>query len=356
MSEVAATPSAASALLDVSHLSVTFRRRHAPALVAVDDVSFAVGRNETVGLVGESGSGKTTIARTVLGMVRATRGSATFEGENITHAGHRRRRELSQHLQVVFQDPYGSLSPTRTIGQTLIEPLLAHRLTSRTDAKVRALEMLGRVGLDAEALVKFPREFSGGQRQRIAIARALVLHPKLLILDEPVSALDLSVQAQVLNLLRELQKELGLSYLFIAHNLPVVKYMSHRVLVLYRGRLMESGEAGAVYRNPGHPYTRMLLDAAPLADPAAQAARRRAIAIVGASGGPPQVAGCPFAPRCPFAIDICTKELPPAMEGPGGTDVACFRSADIVVADRGAEPVASTEPVAHAAERPSPQA
>jgi len=353
MSEAVGPPGLTSEMLNVSHLSVTFRRRRRPPLVAVDDVSFAVGGNETVGLVGESGSGKTTIARTVLGMARTAGGSVTFEGEDITHAGHSRRRELSQNLQVVFQDPYGSLSPTRTIGQTLIEPLLAHRLMSRTDARARSLEMLARVGLDTAAVTKFPREFSGGQRQRIAIARALILYPKLVILDEPVSALDLSVQAQVLNLLRELQKELGLSYLFIAHNLPVVKYMSHRILVLYRGRLMESGDASAVYRNPGHPYTRMLLSAAPLADPAAQAARRSAIASVGASGGPSPAAGCPFAPRCPHAIEVCTREQPPVRAGPGGTDVACFRAADLVPAVGHDKPGAPANSAGQAPKRPA---
>lgn len=330
MSEIGSVPRAQRALLEVEHLNVIFRsRRRAAPVTAVEDVSLTIGVNETVGLVGESGSGKSTVARSVLGMARPTRGSVVFEGEEITYASKQRRRQLSRHLQVVFQDPYSSLSPTRTIGQTLVEPLLAQRLLQRDQARQRAIDMLARVGMTPESMVKYPSEFSGGQRQRIAIARALMLSPKLVICDEPVSALDLSVQAQVLNLLRALQRDLGLSYLFIAHNLAVVKYMSHRVLVLYRGRLMESGDATTIYRNPSHPYTRALLEAAPVADPCEQAARRRPATAGGRSPHGPPVQGCPFSPRCPFAVDICWREAPPVVKAPEGTDVACFRASEL---------------------------
>jgi peptide/nickel transport system ATP-binding protein len=230
-----------------------------PTSAAVDRVSLTVGQDETVGLVGESGSGKTTIARAVLGLTQPGGGGVRFEGEDITHASRSRRRELSRHLQVVFQDPYSSLSPTRTIGQTLAEPLIAHRLAGPRQAREQVAAMLERVGLPPDAMSRFPGEFSGGQRQRVAIARALMPSPRLVICDEPVSALDLSVQAQVLNLLRDLQREYRLGYLFIAHNLAVVRHMSHRIVVLYRGRVMEQGPAGAVYDTPGHPYTRALL-------------------------------------------------------------------------------------------------
>jgi oligopeptide/dipeptide ABC transporter ATP-binding protein len=317
-------------LLDVNELSVSYRtRRRGHEVPAVDQVSLTVGTNETVGLVGESGSGKTTVSRAVLGLTRSSGGSVRFEGEDITRASNRRRRELSRHLQVVFQDPYGSLSPTRTIGQTLSEPLLAHRLASPAQAGEQAAEMLRRVGLPPDAMSRFPGEFSGGQRQRVAIARALMPSPRLVICDEPVSALDLSVQAQVLNLLRGLQREYRLSYLFIAHNLAVVRHMSHRIVVLYRGQVMEQGPAQAVYAAPGHPYTRTLLAAEPQADPEAQAARRAAAAAASPPSAGPAGDGCAFAARCAFAVPDCRVARPPLAPAPGGTEVACIRAADL---------------------------
>jgi peptide/nickel transport system ATP-binding protein len=328
-------------LLEVSELSVSYRaRRRGRDVPAVDQVSIAVGADETVGLVGESGSGKTTISRAVLGLTQPSGGRVRFEGEDITRASRARRRALSRHLQVVFQDPYGSLSPTRTIGQTLAEPLVAHRLASPRQARDQVAAMLQRVGLPADAMSRFPGEFSGGQRQRVAIARALMPSPRLVICDEPVSALDLSVQAQVLNLLRGLQREYQLSYLFIAHNLAVVRHMSHRIVVLYHGRVMEQGPAAAVYAAPGHPYTRALLQAVPEADPELQAARRAAAAAAAATtgaGARPAAAaaerdtgaGCPFAGRCPYVIPDCRTARPPLVPAPGGTEVACIRAADI---------------------------
>jgi ABC-type glutathione transport system ATPase component len=262
-------------LLDVRELRVEYRRRgagrRAVPVRAVDAVSLRLSRGETLGLVGESGSGKSTIGNAILGLVPPTAGQILFRGNDITHAPPSARGELGQHLQVVFQDPYGSLNPSRTIGQTLAEPL---RL-GRREAALRVAEILTRVGLSPEAANRYPGLFSGGQRQRIAIARALVLEPELVICDEPTSALDLSVQAQILNLLLDLQRQLGLSYLFISHDIDVVRHVSHRVAVLLDGRIVEHGPVEQVTDAATHPYTRALLAAAPVPDPEQQAARRR---------------------------------------------------------------------------------
>lgn len=322
-------------LLEISGMSVVYRgrRNRRDVVTAVDGVSLDIGENETVGLVGESGSGKTTISRAVLGLTPVSAGAVRFEGEDITHASRRRRRALSRHVQVVFQDPYGSLSPTRTVGQTLAEPLVAHGMANQRHAHERGADMLRRVGLPAGAIDKFPSGFSGGQRQRIAIARALMPSPRLVICDEPVSALDLSVQAQVLNLLRNLQREYRLSYLFVAHNLAVVRHMAHRIVVLYRGQVMEQGPADVVYSHPGHPYTRALLRAVPAPDPALRADRSARVVehtptsarAADAAGGQ----GCPFATRCPHARVACTATRPPLVAAPGGSEVACIRAAEI---------------------------
>ncbi|GAA4212831.1 ATP-binding cassette domain-containing protein [Actinocatenispora rupis] len=258
-------------LLDIRDLRVRFPGRvrgRRTVVTAVDGVSLSVDEGETLGLVGESGSGKSTIGNAVLGLVRPTSGSVWFRGENISRLPPGRRRELGRVIQVVFQDPYSSLNPSRTIGQTLGEPLRhAHRLPRRVaDARVR--DMLRQVGLPADAVGRYPAEFSGGQRQRIAIARAFVLEPRLVVCDEPTSALDLSVQAQILNLLLDLQREHGMSYLFISHDIDVVRHMSHRIAVLLGGRLVEQGRAATVTRTPRHPYTRSLLGAVlPVVDP-----------------------------------------------------------------------------------------
>lgn len=316
----------ADTILEVRELGVTFPSKiRQRSFVAVNDVSFTIRANETVGLVGESGSGKTTIARAVLGMIPASRGSIIMNGRDVTRATKRERRALSHEIQVVFQDPYSSLSPTRTIWQTLAEPVLAQSTLSVPEALVRAGELLERVGLDRNALVKFPRQFSGGQRQRIAIARALMLRPRLVVLDEPVSALDLSVQAQVLNLLRELQRDYGLSYLFIAHNLAVVRYMATKVMVLYRGHLMESGSAETVYRDPGSPYTKVLLDAAPVADPEAQALGRPTIVRASVASSDGALEGCVFRSRCAYAVAKCASREPPLISLSNGSEVSCFR-------------------------------
>ena len=263
-------------LLGISDLHVDFPQRKADVFRALKGVSFDVRAGETVGLVGESGSGKTTIGRVILGLVPATSGRVTFDGEDITHASRRRRRDLAREIQVVFQDPYGSLNPTRTIGDTLAEPLLMDRALSRAERDARISDVLARVGMPTDAATRYPAQFSGGQRQRIAIARAVIARPRLVVCDEPVSALDLSVQAQVLNLLSELQKSMGLSLLFISHDLTVVRHVSHRTVVLYKGEIVEHGDSQAIHEAPRHTYTRALLSAAPVPDPKEQRQRREA--------------------------------------------------------------------------------
>jgi oligopeptide/dipeptide ABC transporter ATP-binding protein len=314
-------------LLRVNDLTVEYSRGwRKPPLKAVDGVSFSLSPRETVGLVGESGSGKTTIGRAILGLAPVAGGTIEFGGKDITASSHKQRRELSADLQVVFQDPYSSLNPTRTIGQTLTEVLLVHHKLSKDEARDRVSVMLERVGLPSDAADRYPAHFSGGQRQRVAIARALMNQPRLVICDEPTSALDLSVQAQVLNLLNHLQHEFELSYLFISHDLAVVRHLSHRIIVLYQGRIMEDGEADAVYRNPVHPYTQALLHSAPVPDPEEQRRRRATRQRRVASGAPPEQAdACPFAARCPHTIDICRTSRPSLDPTPDGQLVACHR-------------------------------
>jgi oligopeptide/dipeptide ABC transporter ATP-binding protein len=319
-------------LLELRDLSVVFSRGlRRPPLRAVDGVSLQVAPRETVGVVGESGSGKTTIGRAILGLVPVTDGTVTFEGVDVTHLGHRKRRALSGDMQVVFQDPYSSLNPTRTIGQTLRESLRAQTDLGRSDVSARVKEMLERVGLPADAAKRYPAHFSGGQRQRIAIARALMSRPRLVVCDEPVSSLDVSVQASVLNLLGELQRDFQLSYVFIAHDLAVVRYLSHRIVVLYRGRVMEAGPAATVYEEPIHPYTRMLLEAAPSLDPELQRSRAKA-GRASTPRDPDAVTSeqsCPFAPRCPHVIDVCRSVRPPLEQAGNGAFVACHRSQEL---------------------------
>jgi oligopeptide/dipeptide ABC transporter ATP-binding protein len=297
-------------------------------LRAVDSVGFAIGTGETVGLVGESGSGKSTIGRAVLGLTSATSGTIRLDGHDITDASREERRLLSSTIQTVFQDPFGSLNPARTVGQTLAETLRPHGITGRSQVAERVATMLERVGLPVDAAGGYPARFSGGQRQRIAIARSLMAHPRLVICDEPVSALDLSVQAQVLNLLASLQEEFGVGYLFISHDLTVVRHISHRIMVLYRGRIMESGDATAVYDRPAHPYTAALLASVPIPDPERQRERRalrRATLSTSDLSAPTPADGCPFAPRCPHAGPVCWSQRPVPERTPDGVLVACHR-------------------------------
>ncbi len=245
---------------------------------AVSDVSLGIGPGETLALVGESGSGKSTLGNAVLGQVPITTGAVFYDGEDITRVNHRRRRELTRFIQAIFQDPYGSLNPVRTVRQTLVEPLLAHERLTAAQQRERVVEALERVGLESDAAQRYPSEFSGGQRQRIAIARALMPGPRLIVCDEPTSALDLSVQAQVLNLLGRLRRELGVSYLFITHDLAIIRHIADRVAVLYRGQIVETGPTAQVCGEPREAYTKALIAAAPVPDPVEQRRRRTLLA------------------------------------------------------------------------------
>ena len=313
-------------MLEVKDLVVRYGRgrKAVSAPAAVDAVSFSILPGETVGLVGESGSGKSTIGKAILGLQKTAGGTISYQGKDITHAGAAERRSLGGELRAVFQDPNSSLNPRNTVGASLAEPLRL-RGVSAGDARAKAEAMLERVGLPREAVDRYPSQFSGGQRQRIAVARALICEPKLVVCDEAVSALDLSTQAQVLNLLADLRDERGLSYLFIAHDISVVQFLAQRVVVLYRGQVMESGPAAAVTENPKHPFTQALVAASPVPRPAEQAERRtlresmgvRTAAAVAASPG-----GCPFRQRCPLATELCAAERP-ALRTVGESDVAC---------------------------------
>jgi peptide/nickel transport system ATP-binding protein len=263
-------------LVRVEELTVDYPRgRRLPPLRALDRVSVTISQGETLGLVGESGSGKSTLGDAILGFAPAVAGAVYYRGEEILHARPKRRRELTRQIQVIFQNPYGSLNPAKTIGETLAEPLRFHRLAGAAAAREKVAEWLELVGMAPEAMKLYPSEFSGGQRQRIAIARALILEPELVVCDEVVSALDLSVQAQILNLLTSLKERLGVTYLFITHDMAVVEYMSDRIAVLHRGGVVEQGEASRIAANPADPYTQALIAAAPVPDPAVQRQRRR---------------------------------------------------------------------------------
>ena len=327
----------ADALLQIDDLKVTYSRGFGRTpFTAVSDMSMTVGRGETVSIVGESGSGKSTIGSAILGLEPAAAGTITLDGADITHLSPRRRRKLRSTLQAVFQDPFSSLDPSQTIGDAVAEPLrVAEPGLSAEERERRVVEILAKVGIGRAAMAKFPAEFSGGQRQRIAIARALVLEPKIVVCDEAVSALDVSVQAQVLNLLDALQREKGMSYIFISHNMAVVRHISDRVVVLYRGRVMEEGPAAEVCDRPAHPYTRSLLASVPVPDVVAQKARREARAVATGQSGlaPKDGVGCPFAPRCPFAIAACVEVTPPLIETGDGRRAACIRLGEIPPGD-----------------------
>jgi peptide/nickel transport system ATP-binding protein len=300
--------------LTVRNLSVCYRSGHwrKKPVAAVEDVSFEIAAGETVGLVGESGSGKSTIAKAILGLQSPNAGTITLNGRDITHTSVKQRRAMVAELRAVFQDPFSSLSPFQTVGQTITEPLRRQQLTAG-QARRLAAGAITSVGLPEDALSRYPHQFSGGQRQRIALARALVCDPRVIVMDEPVSALDLSTQAQVLNLLAELRDRHRHAVLFVAHDLGVVRFLCQRVIVLYRGMVMEAGPAADVTARPKHPYSVALTAAAPVPRPAEQARRRalRQAVTVLASTSPEQGnAGCPFAPRCPGATDVCRAQRP----------------------------------------------
>lgn len=283
--------------------------RTAP-LKAVDGVSFTIPKGKTLGLVGESGCGKSTVGRTLLQLYKPTDGQVLFKGQPPGADMARFRRETA----MVFQDPYSSLDPRMTVLDLIAEPLDIHKLcSSSVHRRERVLELMDKVGLNRHLLGRFPHEFSGGQRQRIGIARALATNPEFIVCDEPVSALDVSVQAQVINTFKQLQQELGLTYLFIAHDLPVVRHVSDRIAVMYLGRLVEQGNAEQVYRKPMHPYTQSLMAAVPTMDPVQ--ARRRPKTVVGEIPSPMNVpSGCPFRTRCPYATEVCAHKMPPMVE------------------------------------------
>ncbi|MEX2582861.1 MAG: dipeptide ABC transporter ATP-binding protein [Gemmatimonadota bacterium] len=302
-----------------------FFSRHVGDVKAVDGVSFFLRKGETMGLVGESGCGKTTTGRTILRMEEPSAGDVFFDGEDVLEMGHEDLRRLRRKAQYVFQDPFSSLNPRMTVGEALREVLTVHKLATGDAADRRVGELLEIVGLRAEHAVRYPHEFSGGQRQRIGIARALAVEPDLIICDEPVSALDVSVQAQVINLLQDLQDEFGLTYLFIAHDLSVVEHISDRVAVMYLGRIVEIAERDALYRNPLMPYTRALLSAVPVADPDHKRDRIVLRGDVPSPSNPPS--GCPFHPRChhPLKDADCAKIVPPLADKGGGHFAACIK-------------------------------
>ncbi len=288
---------------------------------AVDDVSFFVNEGETFSLVGESGSGKSTIARLVIKLIEPTAGEIRFGGRDFTRIGGEELRQARKDMQMVFQDPYASLNPRMTVGEIVGEPLVIHSGLSRSQLDGRVGELLETVGLDAYHARRYPHEFSGGQRQRIGIARALALNPRLVIGDEPVSALDVSIQSQVLNLMKDLQDRFRLTYLFIAHNMSVVKFISDRIGVMYLGRIVELATKGELFARPLHPYTRALLSAVPVPDPDA---RRQRVILEGeipSPSSPPS--GCPFHTRCPMRADRCTKERPEWREAASAHFVSC---------------------------------
>ncbi|MGP0022610.1 MAG: ABC transporter ATP-binding protein [Streptosporangiaceae bacterium] len=290
--------------------STGFTRRAIGQVHAVDDVSLTIPRAKTLGLVGETGCGKSTLARCVAGLIPVTSGRVLFEGNDISRLSRKQMQPYRREIQMIFQDPYGSLNPRQRVGSIIGEPFAIHKMASGGERKRRVQELMERVGLNPEHFNRFPAEFSGGQRQRIGVARALAVRPKLIICDEPVSALDVSIQAQVLNLLSDLQDEFGLTYLFIAHDLEVVRHVSHAVSVMYLGRLAEAGPKDPVYETPRHPYTAALLSAAPAADPNAAASRQRIILIGDVPSPIDPPSGCRFHPRCPKAQPLCSEEEP----------------------------------------------
>jgi len=290
---------------------------------AVDDVSFTVKEGETLGLVGESGCGKTTIGRTILHLIKPTSGKVVFDGVDTLKLRGDALKGMRRNMQIIFQDPYASLDPRMPVGESIAEGLRIHKIGSRSDQDETVIDILRKVGLEDYHARRFPHEFSGGQRQRIGIARALALHPQFIVADEPVSALDVSIQSQVLNILKDLQREFHLTYLFIAHNLSVVEHISDRVAVMYLGKMVELTDRDELFAHPLHPYTQALMSAIPIPDPTIKRERIILQGDVPSPLNPPK--GCRFHPRCPVVMDVCSQSEPPLLEVKPEHSVACFR-------------------------------
>jgi oligopeptide transport system ATP-binding protein len=337
MPEAAASSAATQSediILEVKNLKMHFpvgsgflSRKPVGYVKAVDDVSFTVKRGETLGLVGESGCGKTTTGRAILQLYKPTAGQVVFDGQDLTSMNTKTMRGMRREMQVIFQDPYSSLNPRMTAGNIIGEPLIVHGLVAnKTEYRDKVADLLTNVGLNPYMADRFPHEFSGGQRQRIGVARALSVSPKFIVADEPVSALDVSIQAQIINLLEDLQEQFNLTYLFIAHDLSVVRHISDRVGVMYLGHMVEMAERNEIYRNPIHPYTKALLSAVPIPDPVLDAQRERVLLTgeVPSPLNPPS--GCVFHPRCPVANDTCSQILPELREVETNHYSACILS------------------------------
>lgn len=323
-------PQQREVLLDVRNLKMYFPltrgiilQRRVGWVKAVDDVSFQIYRGETLGLVGESGCGKSTTGRAILQLYKPTAGQVLFNGVDLTKLPPGEMRKMRRHMQMIFQDPYASLNPRMTVGSIIAEPMQIHKLVPKEQRNQRVQELLEVVGLNPYFANRYPHEFSGGQRQRIGIARALAVNPEFIVADEPVSALDVSIQAQIINLLEELQEKFHLTYLFIAHDLSVVRHISDRVAVMYLGKIVELADRNALYDDPLHPYTKALLSAVPIPDPKIEKKRERIILTgdVPSPINPP--AGCRFHTRCPYAMDVCAKVEPRFVDQGGGHYVAC---------------------------------
>jgi oligopeptide/dipeptide ABC transporter ATP-binding protein len=325
--DVEAHPAAAGKVLDVIALKKHFPvkkgllRRTVGQVYAVDGVSFSIGEGETLGLVGESGCGKSTVARTVLRLIEPTAGSIVLEGKDVTRLGKKAMRPFRRQMQMIFQDPFSSLNPRMSAADIVGEPLTVHGLARGRDKDDAVAGLFDQVGLRRAQMKSFPHEFSGGQRQRISIARALALNPRLIVADEPVSALDVSIQAQVINLMMDLQREKRLSYLFIAHDLAVVEHISHRIAVMYLGKIVEYAEKKTLFTQPKHPYTEALLSAVPVPNPKLRREKRLLQGDVPSPINPPP--GCTFHTRCPYAMDRCRQEIPVLKEIAAGHGVSC---------------------------------
>jgi peptide/nickel transport system ATP-binding protein len=327
MSEAGTANDGRPAVLDIRDLKKHFPirtgvlQRAAGTVFAVDGVSFSIAKGETLGLVGESGCGKSTVGRTILRLIEPTSGSIRIDGRDITRLSKTELRPYRRQMQIIFQDPFSSLDPRMSAGDIVAEPMRVHRTAAGADVRKRVAELFERVGLRKAQMDNYPHQFSGGQRQRIGIARALALQPKLIIGDEPVSALDVSIQAQVLNLMMDLQREMGLAYLFISHNLAVVEHISHRIAVMYLGRIVEYTDKHTLFTRAQHPYTESLLLAVPVPDPRVKRQKRVLQGDVPSPINPPS--GCHFHTRCPYAVDRCRAETPALREIKPGQWVAC---------------------------------